>query len=83
MRWGYFVVPVHNRWHNRPVPFLGGLAIIAGFAAGLSVVEHWRPLLPLLLCSGLMALLGIVDDFRKLRPLMKLVAQMLHQRACC
>jgi UDP-GlcNAc:undecaprenyl-phosphate GlcNAc-1-phosphate transferase len=77
MRWGYFVVPVHDRWHNRPVPFLGGLAIIAGFAAGLSVVEHWRPLLPLLLCSGLMALLGIVDDFRKLRPLMKLVAQML------
>jgi len=77
MKWGYFVAPVHDRWHNRPVPFLGGLAIIAGFVAGLSVVEQWRPLLPLLLCSGLMALLGIVDDFRKLRPLMKLVAQML------
>ncbi|HEY7057884.1 MAG TPA: hypothetical protein VH458_15220, partial [Vicinamibacterales bacterium] len=77
MRWGYFAVPVQDRWHKKPVPFLGGIAIIAGFVAGSGLLEHWRPLFPLLLCSGLMALLGIVDDFRKLRPLMKLVMQLL------
>jgi UDP-GlcNAc:undecaprenyl-phosphate/decaprenyl-phosphate GlcNAc-1-phosphate transferase len=77
MRWGYYAVPVRDRWHRKPVPFLGGFAIVLGFLAGLSRLDHWSALAPLLLCSGLMAVLGIVDDFRKLRPSMKLVAQML------
>jgi UDP-GlcNAc:undecaprenyl-phosphate GlcNAc-1-phosphate transferase len=77
MRWGYFAVPVRDRWHNKPVPLLGGFAIVAGFAAGASVVDDWGRLWPLFLCSGLMAVLGIVDDFWKLRPAMKLVVQLL------
>jgi UDP-GlcNAc:undecaprenyl-phosphate GlcNAc-1-phosphate transferase len=76
-RWGYVAVPVRDRWHRTPVPLLGGLAIVAGFAAGLSRTSDWAALLPLLLCCGLMSLLGVVDDFWKLRPAMKLVAQML------
>jgi UDP-GlcNAc:undecaprenyl-phosphate GlcNAc-1-phosphate transferase len=77
IRGGHVSIPVDDRWHRRPVPFLGGLAIIAGFIAGLSMVDRWPPIAPLLLCSGLMAIVGIVDDFRRLRPLTKLIAQML------
>jgi UDP-GlcNAc:undecaprenyl-phosphate GlcNAc-1-phosphate transferase len=77
LRWGYVSLPVHDRWHSRPVPFLGGIAIIIGFAAGLAMVDRWAPIAPLLLCAGLMALLGIVDDFSRLRPLTKLIGQML------
>jgi len=77
LRWGHVSLPVHDRWHSRPVPFLGGIAIIIGFAAGLTMVDRWAPIAPLLLCSGLMALLGIVDDFSRLRPLTKLIGQML------
>jgi UDP-GlcNAc:undecaprenyl-phosphate GlcNAc-1-phosphate transferase len=77
MRFGYYAVPVRDRWHLKPVPLLGGLAIVAGVGAGLGMVDDWSPLVPLVLCSGLMALLGIVDDFWKLRPSMKLIVQML------
>ena len=56
IRGGHVSIPVDDRWHRRPVPFLGGLAIIAGFIAGLSMVDRWPPLAPLLLCSGLMAI---------------------------
>lgn len=77
MRRGHYSMPVRDRWHRTPVPFLGGLGIIAGFASGLSLVEQWSAIVPLLICSGLMALLGIVDDFLRLRPSMKLVVQIL------
>ncbi|HXW05569.1 MAG TPA: hypothetical protein VD833_10090 [Vicinamibacterales bacterium] len=76
-RWGYYAVPVRDRWHSTPVPLLGGIAIVSGFAGGLSVVGDWGGLAPLLACSGLVALLGFVDDFWKLRAALKLVVQML------
>ena len=77
LRRGHVSLPVHDRWHSRPVPFLGGIAIIIGFAAGLAMVDRWAAIAPLVLCSGLMALLGLVDDFNRLRPLTKLIGQML------
>jgi UDP-GlcNAc:undecaprenyl-phosphate GlcNAc-1-phosphate transferase len=76
-QFGYVAIPVKDRWHSTPVPLLGGIAIVIGFAAGAGIGEGWGRLGPLLLCSGLMSLLGFVDDFRALRPAMKLVVQML------
>ena len=78
MKSGCYGVPLHDRWHRtRPIPLLGGFAIIGGCITGLVMVDEWRPLIPLAICSGLMAALGAVDDFRTVRPSMKLVAQML------
>lgn len=78
MHFGCYAVPSGDRWHSStPIPLLGGFAIIAGFGAGLVTVADWRPLIPLIVCSGLMATLGAVDDFRTIRPSMKLVVQML------
>jgi len=78
MRCGCYAVPSRDRWHSStPIPLLGGFAIIAGFSAGLVTIADWRPLIPLIACSGLMAALGAIDDFRTIRPSMKLVVQML------
>ena len=77
MQSGCYAMPIRNRWHRKPIPLLGGFAIIAGFVAGLSMVDDWSPLAPLALCSGLMALLGAFDDFWTVRPSMKLIVQML------
>lgn len=78
MKSGCYAVPLHDRWHRtRPIPLLGGFAIIGGCITGLVMVDEWRPLIPLAICSGLMAALGAVDDFRTVRPSMKLVVQML------
>jgi UDP-GlcNAc:undecaprenyl-phosphate GlcNAc-1-phosphate transferase len=76
-RRGYVAVPVRDRWHSKPVPLLGGFAIVAGFVAGAGLGGEWMRIVPLLLCAGLMSLLGFVDDFWKLRPATKLVVQML------
>jgi UDP-GlcNAc:undecaprenyl-phosphate/decaprenyl-phosphate GlcNAc-1-phosphate transferase len=78
MKTGCYAVPLHDRWHRtRPIPLLGGFAIIVGFLAALVMVDEWRPLIPLAICSGLMATLGAVDDFWTVRASMKLVVQML------
>ena len=49
VRGGHVSLPVHDRWHSRPVPFLGGIAIIIGFAAGLAMVDRWAAIAPLVL----------------------------------
>jgi UDP-GlcNAc:undecaprenyl-phosphate GlcNAc-1-phosphate transferase len=77
MQSGWYAMPIRDRWHRKPIPLLGGFAIVAGFVAGLSMVDDWSPLVPLGLCSGLMALLGTFDDFWTVRPAMKLIVQML------
>jgi UDP-GlcNAc:undecaprenyl-phosphate GlcNAc-1-phosphate transferase len=78
MKTGCYAVPLRDRWHrSKPIPLLGGFAIIGGSAAGLVMLDEWRSLVPLAVCSGLMATLGAVDDFVGVRPSMKLIVQML------
>lgn len=76
--------------HVRPIPRVGGLAIIAAVAlsaATLLLVRPWLPeavgaalslpAWPVLLGAFLMALVGFADDVRDLNALPKLVAQTL------
>ncbi len=75
-RLGVYARPASDRWHRQPVPLLGGVAIVGAVAIGVGLTAEWRPLLPLLVCSGLMFALGSVDDIWKVKPAPKLVAQM-------
>ena len=65
--------------HARPIPYLGGAAICAAWAASLAaamlsgVVQDWHTLLPLLLGGVAMSVLGLVDDVRHLSPKTRLV----------
>jgi UDP-GlcNAc:undecaprenyl-phosphate GlcNAc-1-phosphate transferase len=69
--------PVVDRWHTRPVPLLGGSAIVVAFLCGIAAWSMEPSLLPLLVCSGLMFVLGVADDVRAIAPGTKLVGQMV------
>lgn len=61
-------VPKDNRrMHNRPIPLLGGLAIMAAFLVTSTVMMRYHGLLKEILPGALIiALLGIIDDRRPL-----------------
>ncbi len=66
--------------HERPVPFLGGVAMYLGWQAAL-VVAVWRggqsqlPFGLLVLGGTALMLTGLVDDIRHLRPTLRLLLQ--------
>jgi UDP-GlcNAc:undecaprenyl-phosphate GlcNAc-1-phosphate transferase len=70
--------PREDRWHRRPIPMLGGPAIVAGVLAALLVA---RPgggrFVPFVLIALVMAGVGLFDDLRPLRPQVKLLAEVL------
>ena len=69
--------PVVDRWHTRPVPLLGGSAIVAAFLCGIAAWSMEPSLTPLLVCCGLMFVLGVADDVHAIAPGTKLVGQMV------
>ena len=73
----FYAQPTRDRWHRRPVAMLGGLPIVAAVLIGFLSTSPAGPLLPLLVCSGLMGLLGLADDLFSIRPTTKLVIQLL------
>jgi UDP-GlcNAc:undecaprenyl-phosphate/decaprenyl-phosphate GlcNAc-1-phosphate transferase len=62
------------RVHDRPVPRIGGLAIVAGICipAAIAVVGD-GPYLGILIGTLAVALLGLIDDIRGLRPQAKIL----------
>jgi UDP-GlcNAc:undecaprenyl-phosphate GlcNAc-1-phosphate transferase len=77
-RIGALDVPTDRpRVHTRPVPRIGGLAIVAGIAIpGAALVADNGPYLGILIGTVCVAALGLVDDIRGLRPSTKLVGVM-------
>jgi UDP-GlcNAc:undecaprenyl-phosphate/decaprenyl-phosphate GlcNAc-1-phosphate transferase len=80
-RFGWVKQPRKDRWHNKPIPALGGLAIFLAFCATLGLFYPYETNLPLnysslLLGSAVALVLGLVDDLHPLTPLVKLVGQL-------
>lgn len=68
--------PKEDRWHTRPIPMLGGLAIFVSAVLSVAVLGHLdRNAVPVLLAGAGMFGLGIVDDFLKLKASTKLTGQ--------
>ena len=68
--------PRGDRWHRRPVPRLGGIAIYVAFTATLLLIH--RPavtpaMLGLLIGGAAIFLIGLVDDLRRLENRTKLI----------
>lgn len=66
--------------HERPIPYLGGVAVFAGWIAGLIVAILWARLevrtttMLAVAAAGLaIMLIGLFDDLRVMRPTIKLV----------
>jgi UDP-GlcNAc:undecaprenyl-phosphate/decaprenyl-phosphate GlcNAc-1-phosphate transferase len=76
LRFNICAFPAQDRWHKRPVPLLGGVAVATGLAAGVLLTGADARLFPLLLYSGVMFALGVFDDVRAVKPLPKLYGQM-------
>ncbi len=81
-RWGKVAQPRKDRWHSKPTPTLGGIAIYFAFSAGIFLSAalrqdwaevHWG----LFAGSTVMFLLGLYDDFKRISPPAKLVGQIL------
>jgi UDP-GlcNAc:undecaprenyl-phosphate GlcNAc-1-phosphate transferase len=80
---GAVVPPRPDRWHTRPTPTMGGIAIVAGTAAGF-VALLARPDLagspgewiPVPVAALAMFIVGVLDDRLQLSPLAKLVSSL-------
>lgn len=67
-----------RRIHDHPIPRLGGLALFAGFIAGvLPFMSIDEPVQGILLGSVIIVVTGAVDDLLSLRPWVKLVLQLV------
>jgi UDP-GlcNAc:undecaprenyl-phosphate/decaprenyl-phosphate GlcNAc-1-phosphate transferase len=74
---GVYAQPTYDRWHQRPVPNVGGIAMLLPVLIVCAAGGLLPAIGPLLLASTLMFLLGLVDDLSPVRPASKLVIQML------
>lgn len=76
-RWGCVVRPTQARWHKRPTPTLGGVAVFAGcFFPALLFAPSPSSSFPLLLIASQMFVVGLYDDLRHLNPVTKLMGQL-------
>ena len=74
---GAVSLPADDRWHRRPTPVLGGIAIVGGtIAAMLALGTFSRAVAGVAAASLTIFLIGLVDDRIKLRPTAKLVASL-------
>jgi UDP-GlcNAc:undecaprenyl-phosphate GlcNAc-1-phosphate transferase len=76
-RFGLVVRPRDDRWHQRAVPLLGGVAIAVGVVPVLGWVGGSPRLVALLAVALVTGAIGLVDDLRSLSPPVKLVAQIV------
>lgn len=86
-RLGVLDVPDERKEHERPMPLLGGPAVLAAFAAasvlglwslpnGLLSVELRTQLAGTLAAGALIALMGVADDRWGLKPGVRLIGQL-------
>jgi UDP-GlcNAc:undecaprenyl-phosphate GlcNAc-1-phosphate transferase len=78
-RWKDIVArPQIDRWHKRPTPLLGGIAIVVAFASALLVAgPSTKGVYTVLGGVAGIFLLGLVDDIFGLNPQVKLVGQVI------
>lgn len=67
--------PSGDRWHKRPTPLLGGLAIFAAVVAGSVVFGISAPLWLLILTGTMIFVVGVADDVVSLKPATKLIGE--------
>lgn len=72
-------IPKDNRrMHKRPIPRLGGLAIIFGFMVSvLCFGEPSRRNIAMLAGAVIIAVMGVVDDIKALRAMPKFLIQII------
>src|SRR5258705_12402796 len=77
-RVGFMAAPRDDRWHRRPTPVLGGVAIYLSFAIGYFVFAgNLSGAYPIMVAGTLLCLTGLIDDMVHIKPYTKLVVQLI------
>lgn len=77
-RYGVVSAPKAERWHSRPTPLLGGIAIYLGITTSVVVFGTLsREMVGVLLGGTLIFLLGLVDDLVEIKPSSKFLGEIL------
>jgi UDP-GlcNAc:undecaprenyl-phosphate GlcNAc-1-phosphate transferase len=82
LRFGRVAKPRDDRWHRKPTPTLGGVAIYAASLVAILVSAGWAGTvaeLPWGILAGatFVFFLGLYDDFKRIAPPTKLIGQIL------
>jgi UDP-GlcNAc:undecaprenyl-phosphate GlcNAc-1-phosphate transferase len=72
---GMYARPSVDRWHLRPVPTVGGIAIAVALLSTVALTGLSGSMTPVMLGCAVMFFMGLVDDVRPLGPLAKFVCQ--------
>jgi UDP-GlcNAc:undecaprenyl-phosphate/decaprenyl-phosphate GlcNAc-1-phosphate transferase len=77
IRFGIFDAPGPLKIHQRPIPRLGGVAILSAIIAGCFFGNHFQlgALIPFFGSVAIVWIAGLVDDVRGLAPFVRLFAQ--------
>jgi len=76
-RWQFYDLPAGYKGHARPTPYLGGAAVMAGFAASLLLAaSDWGRTVPLVGGVGLLWVVGTVDDRRTVSPGLRVAVEL-------
>jgi UDP-GlcNAc:undecaprenyl-phosphate GlcNAc-1-phosphate transferase len=76
-RRGFMAEPAPNRWHEKPVPIFGGVAIAVAFGIAIALTAApTKSVLGIVAAGAIMFLLGLIDDFYPLSPLTKVLGQL-------
>ena len=76
-KWDWVDRPSDDRWHDRPVALMGGIAIAAAVAVSVAVVGGAPYPWPVWAGAGLLFGLGLADDLWDVRPDVKVLAQVV------
>lgn len=77
-RWHLIDVPNHRSSHAAPIPRGGGLAVIAGTAAGVAAWQEWDRRLIVAACAALvLGAIGLLDDHHGLPAMPRLGVQIV------
>jgi UDP-GlcNAc:undecaprenyl-phosphate GlcNAc-1-phosphate transferase len=76
-RFNVVATPHSSRWHRRPTPLLGGVALAVIVIGGGLTIQPTSAVALTLACATLMAGLGLVDDIHPLKSSTKLVFQIV------
>jgi UDP-GlcNAc:undecaprenyl-phosphate/decaprenyl-phosphate GlcNAc-1-phosphate transferase len=75
-RLNFYDKPVGYKGHARPIPYLGGAAVMSGFVfAMLLAAADWRKTAPLVCGVTLLWAVGTVDDRRTVSPVIRVVIE--------
>ncbi|WP_017547873.1 glycosyltransferase family 4 protein [Salinicoccus carnicancri] len=77
-KFGFVDYPNFRKVHAKPIPYLGGVAILISMVIGIMIARPIEAEYKSIIIGGtIIVIVGIIDDKYDLKPLLKLIGQLL------